>query len=181
MKMKNQSCVNSKWMKFGAFLSELCGIFLIVYSFVTVIVDRGMNFSTLETLLAKAFPVWCAAVAGAFFIFIFPNLKNAKVRKAVSVVSVCALVFVTYASLFPVSPYSFTSGPVVFDDGKGAYSVVFSTNDKGTGYVDYIYNGKEIRAFDEKTEEKTGKALFTLLKFRRSIFQEIHIKLVQRA
>ena len=86
MKMKNQSCVNSKWMKFGAFLSELCGIFLIVYSFVTVIVDRGMNFSTLETLLAKAFPVWCAADAGAFFIFIFPNLKNAKVRKAVSVV-----------------------------------------------------------------------------------------------
>ena len=45
--MKNQSCVNSKWMKFGAFLSELCGIFLIVYSFVTVIVDRGMSFSTL--------------------------------------------------------------------------------------------------------------------------------------
>lgn len=31
MKMKNQSCVNSKWMKFGAFLSELCGIFLIVF------------------------------------------------------------------------------------------------------------------------------------------------------
>ena len=164
MKMKNQSCVNSKWMKFGAFLSELCGIFLIVYSFVTVIVDRGMSLSTLEALLAKAFPVWCAAVAGAFFIFIFPNLKNAKVRKAVSVVSVCALVFVTYASLFPVSPYSFTSGPVVFDDGKGAYSVVFSTNDKGTGYVDYIYNGKEIRAFDEKNGRKNGQSIIHTVK-----------------
>ena len=109
MKMKNQSCVNSKWMKFGAFLSELCGIFLIVYSFVTVIVDRGMNFSTLETLLAKAFPVWCAADAGRVFYLHISEFEKRESKKSGVCRSVCALVFVTYASLFPVSPYSFTS------------------------------------------------------------------------
>lgn len=164
MKMKNRSCVDHKLMKLGAFISEVCGILLIVYSFVTVITDRGMSLSTLESLLVKAFPVWCAAAAGTFFIFIFPNLKSVKAKKAVSVVSVCALVFVTYASLFPVSPFSFTSGPVVFDDGNGAYSVVFSTNDKGTGFIDYSYNGKEIRAFDENNGRKNGQSIIHTIK-----------------
>ncbi|MGN0532091.1 MAG: metallophosphoesterase family protein [Eubacterium sp.] len=158
MNIKDKARMKSKWMMFLTFICELIGILLVLYTVVTIAVDRGMSLPTFNYLMVKALPVWCAAVAGAFFIFIFPNLKSIKTKKVISVISVCALVFVTYASLFPVSPYSFTSGPVVFDNGNGGYSVVFSTNDKGTGYIEYTYNGTDIRLYDENNGRKNGQS-----------------------
>lgn len=163
-KIKNKNYTAGKVTKIFLFVGELSGFLLVLYTLVTVLTDRGMSLSTFEFLLIKAFPVWFAAVAGAFFIFIFPELKSQKAKKIISVISVCALVFVTYASLFPITPYSFTSGPVVFDDGNGSYSVVFSTNDKGTGFINYTFNGKEIRVFDESNGRKNGQSIIHTVK-----------------
>lgn len=164
MKIKNNSRADSRIMKVFAFISEVSGVLLVIYSVVNVITDRGMSLYSLRALLIKALPVWCAVVAGAFFIFIFPQLKNLKSKKIISVVCVLALMFVTYASLFPVSPYSFTSGPAVFDDGNGGYSVVFSTNDIGIGYVDYTFNGKKVRVYDENNGRKNAKNIIHTVK-----------------
>ncbi|MGN0458474.1 MAG: metallophosphoesterase family protein [Eubacterium sp.] len=164
IKLQNKECINNVPIKICTIISEASGILLILYTFIAIITDRGMSIPSFKYLLLKALPVWSAAVAGAFFIFMFPKLKNLKVKKAVAAVSACVLAFVTYASLFPVLPYSFTSGPVVFDDGNGAYSVVFSTNDKGTGYIEYSFNGNDIRLYDENNGRKNGQSIIHTVK-----------------
>lgn len=164
MKLKNKSCAKSKLMNFFALICEVAGFLLVIYSLIAVITDRGMSIASARALLEKALPIWCAVFGGAFFIFVFPQLKSINFKKAISVVSVCVLLFLTYASLFPVVPYSFTSGPAVFDDGNGSYSVVFSTNDKGTGFIDYTYDGKEIRIYDENNGRKNGQSIIHTVK-----------------
>lgn len=159
LKLKGKQAAFKKPVKAAVLLGELAGVLLVVYAAVVLITDRGMSLATAGYLGKKALPVWSAAVFGAFFIFLFPYLQNGKLKKAVSVVSACALAFVTYASLFPVTPYSFTAGPVVFDNGNGGYSIVFATNDKGTGYVEYTFDGKEIRVYDENNGRKNGQSI----------------------
>lgn len=158
LRIKSNPFTMKRPVKACIFIGELSGILMILYFAVVLITDSGMSASTAFYLCKKALPVWCAAVFGAFFLFVFPLLKNIKIKKIISILSVSVLAFVTYASLFPVSRYSFTSGPVVFDNGNGGYSIVFSTNDKGTGFVDYSYGGKNIRIYDENNGRKNGQS-----------------------
>lgn len=158
LKIKNNPAVDNTFMKLGSLVGEVFGCLLVIYCLITILTDSGMSLSTFRTLLLQALPVWIACVAGLFFIFIFPNIGSVGAKKIISVICVIAMVAVTYASLFPVAPYSFTSGPAVFDDGNGSYSVVFATNDKGTGYVEYNYNGEDVRIFDENNGRKNGQS-----------------------
>lgn len=50
-------------------------------------------------------------------------------------------------SMIPHISYKIVSDPMVIDNGS-SYSIVFATNDEGTGYVEYTYNGKEYKVFD---------------------------------
>ena len=89
----------------------------------------------------------------AFFILIpflaifFPLLKG-KVRKAVTAIVLVIVSVMGICAVFPVGAYKITCDPSVIDTGKD-YSVVFSTNYCGTGYVEYTYNGKEYKVYDE--------------------------------
>lgn len=38
---------------------------------------------------------------------------------------------------------------MVIDSGEDYYSVVFATNDEGTGYVEYEFGGDTVRLYDE--------------------------------
>ena len=44
---------------------------------------------------------------------------------------------------------SFQVNPTVFVGGE-VYNVVWVTNEAGLGYVDYTYNGKSYRVYDEE-------------------------------
>lgn len=88
----------------------------------------------------------------AFFILVpflavfYPALKG-KMRKVVSAAVIAAVSITAVCFIFPVGSYEITCDPTVIDNGKN-YSIVFSTSDFGTGYVEYSYNGKDYKVYD---------------------------------
>lgn len=158
LKVRQKFPVSEKVINAVALVCEALSIIAFLYSIITLITDDFMSLSSALYLGAEAFPVWSLVVGVAFFAFVFPLIKKSAVRKAVCVVTAVVLIFVTYASVFPVTPYRFTSGPVVFDNGQ-EYAVVFSTNDAGTGYVEYEYQGETVRLYDESDGRKNGNSM----------------------
>ena len=65
----------------------------------------------------------------------------------VAVTLAVTTVIVAFAVL-PLKPFKITSDPMVINTGED-YSVVFSTSDFGTGFVEYTYGGKEYKLYDE--------------------------------
>lgn len=90
---------------------------------------------------------------GAFFIIIpfallfLPKFSKKNRTRITSIILVFVIISGIF-TLFPITPYEITSSPTVFDNGK-EYSVVFSTNKPGTGYVEYSYKGKDYKVYDE--------------------------------
>lgn len=91
----------------------------------------------------------------AFFILVpflavfFPLFKG-KSRKAVLAIVLVMFTVIGVCTVFPVGKYEITCDPTVIDTGKD-YSVVFSTSDSGTGYVEYTYNGKDYKVYDQNS------------------------------
>lgn len=137
-------------------ISLLLTIIFSIVELVTFIVNLITGFENIQLagwMLLDILP-YAAVFAGTMFLaFIFPLLENPKEKKTVSIITCISLFLVFFVSVFPVKPYAFTSGPVVFDTGKD-YSVVFSTNDIGTGYVKYEYDGKSMCIYDENNGRK---------------------------
>lgn len=162
-KARKKFIIPEKIMNIIAFISEALAVIAFIYSAVTLITDKGMSVSSMLSLLKSALPVWLLAVGVSFFAFAFPLIKQKNARKIISCITAVALLFVVYAGVFPVTPYQFSSAPVVFDNG-GEYSVVFATNDKGTGYVEYEYGGRLVRLYDESGGRKNGSSVIHTVK-----------------
>lgn len=145
-------------MYIAALLSEILALAGIIYTVVSVIVDRFMNLSTTLALMKEALPAWLFITGCAFFAFMYPLITARALKKAVAVCSAAVLLFTAYAFVFPVTPYKFTSGPVVFDNGD-AYTVSFSTSDTGTGYIEYEYGGETVRKYDSSGGRKNGSSV----------------------
>ena len=157
-KVRKKYIIPEKFMNVIAFISEALAVIAFVYSAVALITDKGMSLSSAYALCQSAWPVWSLVVGVSFFAFAFPLIKKKTARKIISCITAAVLLFVLYAGVFPVTPYKFTSGPVVFDNGA-EYSVVFSTNDKGTGYIEYAYNDETVRIYDESGGRKNGDSI----------------------
>lgn len=82
------------------------------------------------------------------FLAVFLPLFNGKSRKAVTAVILALVSVIGICTVFPVGTYEITCDPTVIDTGKD-YSIVFSASNYGTGYVEYTYNGKEYKVYDE--------------------------------
>lgn len=157
-KARKKYIIPEKFMNVIAFISEALAVVAFVYSVVAIITDHGMSLSSAFALFKSALPVWAFVVGVAFFAFAFPLIKKKTARKVISCVTAAVLLFVAYAGVFPVASYKFTSGPVVFDNGS-EYSVVFSTNDQGTGYIEYEYGGENVRIYDESSGRKNADSI----------------------
>lgn len=127
-----------------AFLSLF--FFIVAVVFFIVMADRessGVYFLYLKNSLFDA----------AFFVLIpflalfFPLIKG-QTRKAVLSVVLVFTMLIGIFKLFPVTKYEITCDPTVIDNGT-EYSIVFSTSDFGTGYVEYTYDGNEYKVYDE--------------------------------
>ena len=126
----------------------LCIVFAIGVM-VNMIVAGEETFPVIMKMAAKNFPAFAAIATIVFFISVFPSLKN-KTLKIVTVASTAICLFiVSLWVLAPVCNYKITSAPLVIDSGEDYYSVVFATNDEGTGYVEYEYDGQTVRLYDE--------------------------------
>lgn len=121
------------------------GMFL--YSLINAIIVMfdEMKHSYLLYLKDSLIPAFFLVTVPFMAIFWFKlPCKTKRVTSAIAV-TVTLLIGLTY--LIPLTPYKITSQPMVIDSGEG-YSVVFSTNDEGTGYIEYTYEGKDYKLYD---------------------------------
>ena len=82
------------------------------------------------------------------FLVLFYNVLGSKAKKAVLAFTVVLITALGLGKIFPLNNYEITCDPTVLDTGK-EYSVVFATNDFGTGYVEYEYKGKAYKVYDQ--------------------------------
>lgn len=137
-----------------------------VLAVVLAVVAFGFSFGNLfiggtESLLVGlrqckvALPFWLGALALAFAAIALPYMHKERFKQICSIVLCACLLVAVYAAFFPLTPFRFTAEPVVFDTGS-AYSVVFATNDIGTGYVEYDFAGETVRRYDTFAGRKNG-------------------------
>ncbi len=124
-------------------------VFLIIDIVYTIIVLTSESGEVASFYLRDSLPL-------ALFFILVPSLaiflpkagKKSKKALVCIVLVICLILGVT--AIFPLYPYKITSDPMVIDNGDG-YSIVFSTNDTGTGYINYTYEDKEYTVYDETT------------------------------
>ena len=155
LNLKKSDTADKKAIHIFQTIAEIFAIIIGIYNIVNMIVGKSESFSAAVGLFWKAFPVWFACVCVSFALFIIPNISKVAVKKTLSAVLSVIMLFTIYASIFPIVPFEFKSSPAVFDNGEG-YSVIFATSDKSTAYIEYDYNGKHVKRYDENNGRKIG-------------------------
>lgn len=118
-------------------------VFSVIYGIGLAVSESGeVFFLHLKQTLAEG----TLLITVPFFALFYPLFSD-KAKKAIAAISVAAVLLFGINEFYPLSPYKITSMPMVIDNGK-EYSIVFSTNDNGTGYAEYTYEGKEYKVFD---------------------------------
>lgn len=152
-KVKRKFFIPEKYMNVIAFISEALSVIVLIYSIVALITDKGMSLSSAFELFRSAFPIWLIIVGISFFAFAFPLIPNKNARRVVSGITAFVLLITAVNAVFPLAPFSFTSEPVVFDNGT-QYSVAFSTSDDSTAYIEYEKDGQTHRVYDDSNGRK---------------------------
>lgn len=122
-------------------------VFSLIVAIVFVIMMAGRESSGVYNLYLKKSLVDAALLVFVPFLGIFFPIIKGKARKASLAVVLTLTAIIVISFVFPVGNYKITSDPMVIDTGKN-YSVVFSTNYPGSGYVEYTYAGETYKAFD---------------------------------
>lgn len=129
-------------------LSSILSFFTIVFAIVyTIITLTGESTHAVLLYLKDSLLVAMLLVFVPFSVLFLPKFKQ-RTRKVITAVLLAVTLLVGIFNIFPVVPYKITSAPSVIDNGT-EYSVIFSTNDYGTGYVEYNYKGKDYKVYDE--------------------------------
>ncbi len=137
-----------KWYSLLLTLSSILSFFTIVFSIVyTVILLTSESQHAIFLYLKDSLFAAMLFILVPFSVLFLPKIKI-KTRKIITALILVVTLVVGIFYIFPVVPYEITSAPSVIDNGT-EYSVVFSTNDYGTGYVEYNYNGKDYKVYDE--------------------------------
>ena len=139
----------------------------------TIIASAALFFGEQHTVFLCSFKE--AVSKGGYLILlplvvIFYPALSCKAKKVFTALTLAAVLLMGLNSYYPLSPYKITSMPTVIDKGDG-YSVVFSTNDLGTGYIEYTYEGKDYKVYDQ-----TGGRLNTERKIHSISVPYEHLK-----
>ncbi len=148
VRLKNEAICNKKVFKIICIIEYAITLLLFMVALVFALLNgRGEAKEGYLLYLKKS-------LLNAFFFGAVPLLAlflgfiKGKARKGVVAVALAVTLVIVVFNLFPLTPYKLTSHPMVIDTGKD-YSVVFSTNEYGTGFVEYSYGGKDYKIFDE--------------------------------
>ncbi len=145
---KKKNTYDKKWYIPLLAFSSIVTLFVVIFAIVYVnIALTGEMTQAFFIYLKNSLPVAALLIFVPFSILFLPDFKD-KTRKAITAVILTLTLLVGIFNIFPVVPYKITSAPSVIDNGN-EYSIVFSTNKYGTGYVEYNYNGKDYKIFDE--------------------------------
>lgn len=154
-------------------LLSVCGFFAFAFFIYTFIHSMGLAFAEQRLVFFYSFKETLSE--GTFLILlplvvIFYPALSCKAKKVFTALTLAAVLLMGLNSYYPLSPHKITSMPTVIDKGDG-YSVVFSTNDLGTGYIEYTYEGKDYKVFDQ-----TGGRLNTERKIHSISVPYEHLK-----
>jgi len=78
-------------------------------------------------------------------IYVFPRLKNF-CRKSLGLLVIIAVLAGICVPMMHLYPFKFQSEPLVLDNGK-EYIIIWATNDKAAGYVEYSYDNTDYRVY----------------------------------
>ena len=126
-------------------------VFSLIFFIAGLSFGLGMYFSESKEVYSSAFT---NSLTDAFFIAFIPvsviylPVAGKRTKKLLTAAVLLTVTVIGLSRLFPLTPYKLDSKPSVLDTGKG-YSIVFSTNDEGTGYVEYTYKNKDYRVYDQ--------------------------------
>ena len=117
--------------------------FVVGYS-VSLFLDENSGVIRLKLAenISKALPL----VIGISLALYYPAVCS-KAKKVIGAIVVIGCALWAINSFYPLDDYKITSDPVVIDTSE-EYSVVFSTSDYGTGYVEYTYEGENYKVYD---------------------------------
>ncbi len=140
------------------YLNKAYCVAVILFSAITFVLFCAgaiFAFSMLRDELAEVYLLYFTkSLYNALFFILVPffalffTALGKKARKSVVAFSLAVVSVMVISKFLPLAPFKITSDPSVLDTGKN-YSVVFSTNDYGTGFVEYTYGGKEYKIFDQ--------------------------------
>lgn len=136
-------------------ISLILTIFFVVLNIGVMITMKMETLPTAFRMVADILPTTLLIFGGGVLIFFFPTLKDNVFKKVIVWLLVALMIFSVLAFLFPTYVYKINSHPMVIDTGSD-YSVVFTTNDTGTGYVEYKYDGKDYKIYDENDGRLVG-------------------------
>jgi len=145
---KDEASFNAKkyyrvLLSIGAVLTGVLFVFAMIYSMGLALSESSeVFFLTLRKTLSEGATLIIVPCLALFF----PKL-SCKVKKVVLAVLIVATVLSGINAFSPLKPYKITSEPMVIDNGN-EYSIVFSTNDYGTAYAEYTFEGKTYKVFD---------------------------------
>lgn len=139
---------DEKWYSALLGVSSVLSFFTVVFGVVYFIIAlTGEGKLATLLYLKDSLLIATILILVPFSLLFLPKIKR-KTRNVITAVILAVTLLVGVFSIFPLTPYKITSAPTVIDTGS-EYSIVFSTNDYGTGYVEYNYNGKDYKLFDE--------------------------------
>ena len=150
LKLKSHKIADKKFFNIINFISILLAIVLfiaaMIYS-VSMLTEEEASQGYLLYLKDSLFKAAFFSLV-PFFALFFPHLKGKRIRCVILTVVLASVSLLLISEFIPLSPYKFTSKPSVLNTGDD-YSIVFSTSDFGTGYVEYEYEGKTYKIYDE--------------------------------
>lgn len=162
LRSKGPKMYRRKAYKALSVISEiLAGVFTVLI--IAEYALGGDGSITALYLCREALPVWLSANLIALSLYLIPVMENIKLKRAFSIIITAVVLISVFSSVFPVTPYKLTSAPVVFDNGE-SYSVVFTTNGKGTGAVKLNVNGEEKIIYDENNGRLNADSIIHTVK-----------------
>lgn len=130
-------------------------VFFVIYVIVNAIIAGSETVPVAMRFLKEGFPYIAAVFTIVILALVLPQIKNKRTQSIISGAAVAGVLISGFLTLYPCYPYKITSHPMVIDNGS-QYSVVFSTNDNGTGYIQYQYNGEDYTVYDQDGGRKNG-------------------------
>lgn len=127
-----------------AFFALLLFIFAVCYAAGFVMTEaKGVFLCSLkESISDSIYLVYIGLLA------IFYSALSCKAKKIITALTLAAVLLIGLNMYYPLAPYKITSEPMVIDNGEG-YSIVFSTNDCGTAFAEYSFEGTDYKVFDQ--------------------------------
>lgn len=136
------------------------GIFFLYVAFTMIFSDYELR-ARLRTTIGASLPSFAAILCIALLAWCLPLVGKATAKRGIAIALTCVLTLSAVLTLFPCYTYKFLSDPMVIDNGE-SYSVVFATNDTGTGFIEYTYQGKSYKLYDEAASRIKSSTVHTV-------------------